>query len=60
MYTGLLFQAQEEIRYAKHTWLLQNVLYQELKELLLDYELKGQEVAMSSDDKQVSARKRFS
>lgn len=45
-------QAQEEIRHAKHTWLLQNVLYQELKELLLDYELKGQEVAMSSDDKQ--------
>ncbi|KAL5021616.1 hypothetical protein ScPMuIL_000771 [Solemya velum] len=47
-----LVQAEAELRHEKHTWLLQRLLYHELQELLLDYDLKGQEVSLASEDRQ--------
>ncbi|KAH3774522.1 HAUS augmin-like complex subunit 4 isoform X1 [Dreissena polymorpha] len=47
-----LKQAEELLRHEKHSWLLQHILYLELQELLLDYEIRSQEVSLSSRDQQ--------
>ncbi|XP_060567322.1 HAUS augmin-like complex subunit 4, partial [Ruditapes philippinarum] len=47
-----LKQAEEVLRHEKHSWLLNHILYLEVQELLLDYELKSQDVSLSSRDQQ--------
>jgi hypothetical protein len=47
-------KAEEVLRHEKHSWLLNHILYLEVQELLLDYELKSQDVSLSSRDQQVS------
>lgn len=56
-FDSIVFQAEAELRHEKHTWLLQRLLYHELQELLLDYDLKGQEVSLASEDRQVCIQK---
>ncbi|XP_050395830.1 HAUS augmin-like complex subunit 4 [Patella vulgata] len=46
-----LKQSKEILHHAKHTWLLNQVLYHEVKELILEYKIKGQDVSLCSDDK---------
>ncbi|XP_060068539.1 HAUS augmin-like complex subunit 4 [Ylistrum balloti] len=47
-----LQQAEEELKHEKHSWLLQNILYHELAELLREYDIKSQDTALSTEDKQ--------
>lgn len=47
-----LKQAEEVLRHEKHAWLLNLILYTELQELALDYDIKSQEVSLSSRDAQ--------
>ncbi|KAL4235065.1 HAUS augmin-like complex subunit 4 [Mactra antiquata] len=47
-----LKQAEEVLRHEKHSWLLNHILYLEVQEMLLDYELKSQTVSLSSRDQQ--------
>ncbi|XP_045192379.2 HAUS augmin-like complex subunit 4 [Mercenaria mercenaria] len=47
-----LKQAEEVLRHEKHSWLLNHILYLEVQELLLDYELKSQDISLSSRDQQ--------
>lgn len=47
-----LKQAEEVLRHEKHSWLLNHILYHETQELLLDYEIKSQDVSLSSRDQQ--------
>lgn len=47
-----LKQAEEVLRHEKHSWLLNHILYLEVQELLLDYELRSQDVSLSSRDQQ--------
>ncbi|OWF49879.1 HAUS augmin-like complex subunit 4 [Mizuhopecten yessoensis] len=47
-----LLQAEEELKHEKHSWLLQKILYHELEELLRDYDIKSQDTALSTEDRQ--------
>ncbi|XP_071085100.1 HAUS augmin-like complex subunit 4 [Haliotis cracherodii] len=47
-----LVQAQELLKHEKHTWLLHHILHHEVQELILDYEMKSQEMSLAADDKQ--------
>ncbi|ESO98216.1 hypothetical protein LOTGIDRAFT_187302 [Lottia gigantea] len=46
-----LTQAKEILHHEKHSWLLNKLLYSEVKELILDYKIKAQEISLCSDDK---------
>ena len=43
------------LRHEKHSWLLNHILYLEVQELTLDYEIRLLEMSLSSRDEQVSA-----
>ncbi|XP_033755196.1 HAUS augmin-like complex subunit 4 [Pecten maximus] len=47
-----LQQAEEELKHEKHSWLLQKILYHELEELLHDYDIKSQDTALCTEDRQ--------
>ena len=41
------------LRHEKHSWLLNHILYLEVQELVLDYEIRSLEISLSSRDEQV-------
>jgi len=47
------WKAEEVLRHERHSWLLNHILYLEIEELLLDYEIRSQDVSLSSRDQQV-------
>lgn len=47
-----LKQCYEALRHEKQKWLFNQILYAEVQELLLDYELKSLDVSLSSRDQQ--------
>ncbi|XP_052815256.1 HAUS augmin-like complex subunit 4 [Mya arenaria] len=47
-----LKQAKEVLRHARHSWLLNHILYLEVQELLLDYEIRSLDTSLSSRDQQ--------
>ena len=51
-------QAEEILRHEKHSWLLNHILYLEVQELVLDYELRSLEITLSSRDQQVRVKLR--
>ncbi|WAR12239.1 HAUS4-like protein [Mya arenaria] len=44
--------AEEVLRHARHSWLLNHILYLEVQELLLDYEIRSLDTSLSSRDQQ--------
>ncbi|XP_041375910.1 HAUS augmin-like complex subunit 4 [Gigantopelta aegis] len=47
-----LTQAEDVLHHEKHSWLLVHILYHELQEMLLDYDINSQDVSVTTEDKQ--------
>ncbi|KAK3581162.1 hypothetical protein CHS0354_024695 [Potamilus streckersoni] len=45
-------QAEEAMQHEKHSWLLNHILHNELHELVMNLELQGQDMSLSSSDQQ--------